>query len=145
MTVIEQSALLPYSAQEMFDLVNDIESYPHFMEGCQGAEVISQHDNIVTARLDLGKAGISYSFSTRNHLDPPHSMEMELLNGPFKRFEAYWTFKELRKDACKVSLYMEFEFSTGLIDRAMKKLFESSSKKLVGSVIQRAEELYGKR
>ena len=145
MTVIEQSALLPYSAEEMFNLVNDIESYPHFMEGCQGAEIISQHDNIVTARLDLGKAGIGYSFSTRNYLDPPNSMEMELIEGPFRRFEARWDFKALGERACKVSLNMRFEFSTGLIDRAMKKVFDSSSKRLVNSVTKRAEELYGKR
>lgn len=143
MTVIEKSALLPYSAREMFSLVNDIESYPHFMDGCQGAEIISQHDNKVTARLDLGKGGISYSFSTCNYLDPPHSIEMELLEGPFRKFDARWDFKELDERSCKVSLYMEFEFSRGLIDMALKKVFEASSKNLVAAVCKRAEELYG--
>lgn len=143
MTVIERSALLPYSAQAMFNLVNDIESYPHFMEGCEDAEVISTHDNIVTARLVLGKAGLSYAFSTRNHLDPPHSIEMELVEGPFRRFEARWDFKSLAPDACKVSLFMEFEFVSGIANFALRKLFDSSSKHLVDAVAARAKELYG--
>lgn len=145
MTVIERSALLPYPAQAVFDLVNDIEAYPHYMEGCQAAEVISQHDGIVTARLVLGRAGISYSFSTRNTLDPPHAMTMELIEGPFRRFEARWDFKELGPSACKASLFMQFEFSSGLIDIALKRLFDASSKNLVNAVTQRAHELYGNK
>ena len=57
MTRIQQSALLPYSAGAMFELVNDIASYPEFMDGCLGAEVLSQEEHEVLARLDLGKAG----------------------------------------------------------------------------------------
>lgn len=143
MTVIERSALLPYSDQQMFDLVNDVESYPHFMEGCQGAEIISQHDNIVTARLDLGKAGITYSFSTRNYLDPPKSIEMELVDGPFRSFEARWEFKALGPQACKVSLFMRFEFTSALIDIALKRIFDHSSRNLVNAVTARAKEVYG--
>lgn len=142
MTIIERSALLPYPAQAMFDLVNDIEAYPHFMEGCQDAEVISQHDNIVTARLVLGKAGLNYSFSTRNYLDPPHAIDMELVEGPFRRFDARWEFKPLAPDACKVSLVMEFEFVSGLADVALKRLFDSSARHLVEAVTGRAKELY---
>lgn len=143
MTVIEQSALLPYSAQQMFDLVNDIESYPHFMDGCQDAQIISQHDNIVTARLELGKGGITYGFSTRNILDPPDCIDMELVEGPFRYFDAHWEFKALSEEACKVSLFMEFEFTSGLIDIALKRVFDASSRHLVDSVTRRAKEIYG--
>ncbi|MEX2365136.1 MAG: type II toxin-antitoxin system RatA family toxin [Pseudohongiellaceae bacterium] len=143
MTIIERSALLPYSDQAMFDLVNDIESYPHFMEGCQGAEVISHHGNKMTGRLDLGKAGITYSFSTCNFLDPPRSIEMELVEGPFRTFEARWDFEALRENACKVTLHMEFEFNRSIIDVVLKKIFEASSRNLVNSVCKRADEIYG--
>lgn len=144
MSIIERSALLPYSDQKIFDLVNDIEAYPQFMDGCIGAELISKTDSLVTGRLELGKAGLKYSFSTRNLLNPPHSMDMELLEGPFKKFSSRWTFTALREDACKVSLRMEFEFRSGLIDMALKSLFESSSKNLVNAVCERANLLYGK-
>ncbi len=53
MTTIQQSALLPYSAEAMFDLVNDIESYPEFMDGCLGAEVLSKTENELQGRLDF--------------------------------------------------------------------------------------------
>lgn len=142
-TVIEHSALLAYSDQAMFDLVNDIESYPQFMDGCFAAEILSRTDGNVTARLHLGKAGLHYSFSTSNRLDPPGAMEMELLEGPFKKFNAHWKFEALRKDACKVSLYMEFEFTAGLVDMVLEKIFDASSKNLMNAVCKRADLLYG--
>ncbi len=144
MTVIQRSALLPYSDQAMFDLVNDIESYPEFMDGCVGAEILSQSSENVTARLDLGKAGLSYSFTTSNRLAPPHSMEMELLEGPFKKFSAHWKFKALQEDACKVSLFMEFTFKEGLVDVILEKIFDAYSNKLMDAVCKRAAVLYGK-
>jgi len=67
---VDQSALLPYSAAQMFALVNDIEAYPEFMDGCLGAEILDEQADTVTARLDLGKAGLRYSFTTRNTLKP---------------------------------------------------------------------------
>lgn len=143
MTTIQQSALLPYSAQDMFNLVNDIEAYPHFMDGCLGAEVISRNEREVVARLDLGKAGFKYSFTTRNLLQPPTSMEMQLLEGPFRQFSANWTFTPLKEDACKASLDMNFEFSSGLLNVALKSMFEASSRNLVNAVCKRADELYG--
>ena len=109
MTDIQQSALLPYSAQAMFDLINDIESYPQFMEGCKA----------------------------------PASMDMQLVEGPFRDFSARWTFTPLQADACKVNLDMHFEFESGLLDIVLKKLFESTSRNLVSAVCKRADELYG--
>ena len=143
MTHIQQSALLPYSAQAMFDLVNDIVSYPEFMEGCLGAEVLSQSDVEVLARLDLGKAGFKYSFSTKNILNSPKAIKMVLVDGPFKHFDAFWSFDALTEEACKASLDMTFEFKSGLLDLALKNLFNSSCKNLVNAVCKRAEKLYG--
>jgi ribosome-associated toxin RatA of RatAB toxin-antitoxin module len=142
-TEIQQSALLPYSAQAIFELINDIESYPQFMEGCLGAEVLERTDDLVTARLNLGKAGLKYSFTTRNTLQAPESMQMELVEGPFKRFNARWHFTPLKEDACKALLEMQFEFESGLLDVVLRKLFDSSCRNLVNAVCRRADELYG--
>ena len=141
--VILQSALLPYSAQAMFDLVNDIESDPEFMEGGVNSEVRSKSDSEVFARLDLGKAGFKYSISTKNILNSPETMVMELVDGPFKHFNARWTFDALSEDACKTSLNMYFEFKFGLLDLALKNLFDTSCKNLVNAVCKRADKLYG--
>ena len=143
MTHINQSALLPYSAGQLFDLVNDIASYPEFMDGCSTVEIIEKSQNQITSRLVLGKAGLRYAFTTCNTLKPSESMTMTLVEGPFENFSGAWTFLALDENACKVSLDMEFEFASGLVDAALKQLFESTSRNLVNSVCKRAELLYG--
>ena len=135
--------MLPYSAEQLFELVNDIEAYPEFMDGCISATILENSPEEVTARLELGKAGLRYSFTTCNALVPGQSMTMSLVEGPFQSFSAAWTFKALSDSACKVSLAMEFEFSSGIIDTALKHLFESTSRNLVNAVCKRAESLYG--
>jgi ribosome-associated toxin RatA of RatAB toxin-antitoxin module len=145
MTTISQSAILPYSAQIMFDLVNDIESYPLFMHGCLKAEIISANANEVVARLELGKAGFRYAFTTRNKLCPPESIEMSLIEGPFKKFAAQWRFVVLTESASKTCLDMQFEFRAGIIDAALRNLFEATSKDLVNAISRRAAYLYGRK
>ena len=144
MISVSRSALLPYAAEAVFALVNDIASYPQFLPGCLGAEVIEADAQVVTARLILGKAGLRYALTTRNLLEAPHRMEMQLVEGPFSAFRAQWQFTELGPQACKAILDMEFEFSAGLIDAALSSLFESTSRELVNAVCHRAEQLYGK-
>lgn len=141
---ISRSALLPYSAADMFALVNDIEAYPQFLNGCLGAKILGQGEDEVTAMLELGKAGLRYALTTRNELQPPTAMRMHLVDGPFREFEAAWSFEALGESACKVSLDMHFEFRKGLIDAALAALFESTARELVTAVCKRAETLYGK-
>jgi len=143
MTDIERSALVPYSSQQMFELVNDIERYPEFMHGCIDAEVISRTDAELVGRLVLGKAGIRHAFTTRNRLVPYSSMELALVEGPFRSFSATWHFKELTPEACKVTLSMHFDFSGGLLGRALEKIFHHSANRLVEDVVQRADVVYG--
>jgi ribosome-associated toxin RatA of RatAB toxin-antitoxin module len=143
LTHINQSALLPYSASQLFDLVNDIQSYPEFMDGCRAVEIIEKSQDQITARLELGKAGLRYAFTTCNTLKPAESIKMALVEGPFENFAAAWTFHALDKNACKVSLNMEFEFASGLVNAALKQLFDSTSRNLVNSVCKRAGLLYG--
>ncbi|MGM0634026.1 MAG: type II toxin-antitoxin system RatA family toxin [Pseudomonadota bacterium] len=144
MTTIERSALVPYSVEQMFHLVDDIESYPQFMQGCQEARVLERSENEVVGELTLGKAGIRQSFSTRNRLDPPRRMEMSLVEGPFTNFSAVWTFDPLADQACRVTLRMQFSFSGGLMGLALNRLFNHSANALVDDIVARAGRLYGK-
>jgi ribosome-associated toxin RatA of RatAB toxin-antitoxin module len=144
MTTISQSAILPYSAQVMFDLVNDIESYPLFMHGCTSANIISANANEIVARLELGKAGFKYAFTTRNQLRPPENIEMALIEGPFKKFAAQWRFVALTDTASKTCLDMQFEFRAGIVDMALRSLFEATSKDLVNAISKRAAHLHGR-
>ncbi len=143
MTIIQRSALLPYSAQQVYQLVDDIESYPQYMDGCVGAEVLQRETHLVEARLDLARAGISQSFATRNMLQPPLSIELELIEGPFDRFAGRWEFKPLSEAACKVSLDLEFAFSNSLLGAAAGKLFDSVTSHLVDAISARARQIYG--
>lgn len=144
MAKISRSALLPYSAERMFALVNDIAAYPEYMNGCVAAEVLQRDVDSVTARLTLGKAGLRYAFTTCNRLEPPQRMLMTLVEGPFKKFHAEWRFTTLSENASKTSLDMQFEFSIGLVNTALAVLFESTASEMVNAIAKRAEQLYGK-
>ncbi|QFU76765.1 type II toxin-antitoxin system RatA family toxin [Halioglobus maricola] len=143
MTNIQRSALLPYKPKQMFDLVNDIEAYPRYMEGCVGAEVLHRADDIVEARLDLAKGGIKQSFSTRNRVVDSRHIALELVDGPFNQFEGSWEFLPLGEKACKVSLELSFKVNNAVLGAAAAKLFDSVTINLVSAVEKRAKQLYG--
>jgi ribosome-associated toxin RatA of RatAB toxin-antitoxin module len=143
MISIERSALVNYSAEQMYDLIDDIEHYPEFMHGCLAAEVIGRNDAELVGKLTLGKAGIKYSFTTRNVLVPKESMQMQLIDGPFRQFDATWRFKALSDTASKVSLEMHFEWAGSFLGAAMEKLFQHSANSLVDELVARARVVYG--
>lgn len=143
MTIIHRHALLPYGDRLLFDLVNDIEAYPQYMEGCTGAEVLHREQGLVEARLQLSKGGISQSFSTRNRLQAPEFITLELLDGPFDFFQGRWEFRGLAENACKVTLHLEFTASSLLVGAAAGRLFDRVTNNLVDAVGRRARQLYG--
>lgn len=145
MITIERSALVPFSAEQMYELVNDVSQYPQFMNGCIAAEEVSRTPEELVGRLTLGKAGLRYSFTTRNVLTPGERMDLTLVEGPFRSFSATWHFKALTADASKVSLVMHFEWAGGLLGAAMGKLFQHSANSLVDEVVNRAHKVYGVR
>lgn len=145
MITIERSALVPFSAEQMYELVNDVSQYPQFMHGCIAAEEVSRTAEELVGRLTLGKVGLRYSFTTRNVLTAGERMDLTLVEGPFRSFSATWHFKALTADASKVSLVMHFEWAGGLLGAAMEKLFQHSANSLVDEVVNRAHKVYGAR
>lgn len=139
---VNRSALVNYSAQQMFDLVNDIEAYPQYMDGCVGAKVLKREGDWLEARLELSKAGVSQSFVTRNQLQAPESMSMTLVDGPFKYLKGCWRFTALNETACKVSFDLEFELQSKLLGMAVGKLFEAVASKQVDALCERAKQIY---
>jgi ribosome-associated toxin RatA of RatAB toxin-antitoxin module len=142
MTVISRSALVMHSAQAMYDLVNDVASYPQFMDGCAAVEVFEHTEQTMLARLDLKKAGVQISLMTRNSLQPSRQIEMHLEDGPFKKLKGLWLFKPLTEEACKVSLDLEFEFSSRGMGLAASNLFAGVANNLVDSLCQRADKVF---
>ena len=145
MTVIRKSALVPYSADEMYALVADIESYGQFLPWCGGARILQREPEAITASIAIAYRGVHKSFTTRNQLDPGRGMELKLVDGPFRRLVGHWRFEPLDDQACKVSLDLDFEFSNRLIAFAIGPVFESIANSLVDSFRQRAEVLHGRR
>jgi ribosome-associated toxin RatA of RatAB toxin-antitoxin module len=143
MTVINRSALLPYSARQLFDLVSDVESYPAYMEGCVGARILHAEEHLVEARLDLARGGITQSFSTRNRMLAAREISLELIDGPFEYFAGHWNFRALGDSACKMSLNLEFTVNSTLLGVAASRLFDKVTNNLVDAVGRRASQLYG--
>lgn len=143
MTSIHRSALLPHSAEQLYTLVNDVEAYPRFMEGCVGAEVLRADEASMEARLDLARGGITQSFTTLNVLRPHESITLSLKQGPFDHFAGAWRFVALAPGACKVSLDLEFRVRGGLLSAAAARLLDRVTSNLVDAVVRRAGELYG--
>ncbi|WP_296057315.1 type II toxin-antitoxin system RatA family toxin [uncultured Amphritea sp.] len=143
MTQVDRSALVLHTAEQMFDLVNDVESYPQFLPWCSGTTLIESTDETMQASLRVAKAGLKYSFTTRNELKRPGMIRIELVEGPFSSLSGLWTFKPLSDEACKVSLSLQFDFSGKLASLAMSKVFNQMATTMVDAFVNRADQVYG--
>jgi ribosome-associated toxin RatA of RatAB toxin-antitoxin module len=143
MPQIERTALVPYSCQQMFDLVNDISSYPEFIPGCSKARILRAEGQQIDAELTISKAGFEQKFATRNHLVEPSRIDMELLSGPFKSLNGGWRFEPMDDNACKVVLQLDFEFSSRMLRFAFGKIFDEVNRRMVDAFAQRAKTVYG--
>jgi len=141
--VITKSALVTFSARQMFDLVADMDSYPKFLPWCVAAEILSREDDHICGRMEVARVGIHQAFTTCNRFIPGERMELRLVDGPFRKLQGAWTFLPLREDACKVELKLDFEFSGKLIDKAFGRVFNQIANTLVDAFCKRAEEVYG--
>lgn len=144
MPTIQRSALVPYSAAQMFALVDDIESYPKFLPWCKTSQVLSRSEDEVHGRLELSRSGMEKAFTTCNRLQKNKMIEMRLVEGPFRHLEGFWTFDALATDACKVSLALEFEFSNKLLSLTVGPVFSQIANSLVDAFCKRAGDVYGK-
>jgi len=134
-----------YSTKEMFDLVNDVEAYSQFLPNCSNSKIVSQHDNNMTASLEISKAGIKKWFTTENTFINEDTVLLRLVDGPFKMLKGRWHFQELDAKACKVELELEFEFSSKLVELAFGKIFNDVAKNMVSAFTKRAKQVYGAR
>lgn len=144
MASINRSALVPFSAEQMYLLVDDIEHYGEFLPWCSDSDVLSRDEDEVRASLTISKAGFNKSFATCNRLQKNKMIEMRLLDGPFKHLEGFWRFDALAEDACKVSLDLEFEFSSKLVGMTFGPVFGQIANTLVDAFMNRAKQVYGK-
>lgn len=143
MASVSRSALVPYSAEQMFELVTDVNSYRDFLPWCGDSRVLKQEGDVVEASILVSKAGIERAFTTRNRMQPGKMVEIRLVEGPFRHLDGYWRFYPLREDACKVTLDLDFEFSSRVITLAFGKVFTQIANTLVDAFVKRAKEVHG--
>jgi len=142
MRKVSRSALVPYSAMQMYELVKDVESYPSFLPWCNAAEVHIRGEDFIEASLGLHRGRISKKFRTRNVFREGESLGIALVGGPFRHMRGGWTFHQLGDSGSKVALNLEFEFESRATDVIFGRFFENTCNALVDSFTRQAAKIY---
>lgn len=148
MREVNRSALVPYTAEQMFALVEDIERYPQFLPWVAAAQLLERSPNQVVGRLEMHRAGMSEAVTTRNTLTRPREITLTLVGGPgaFKTLEGRWTFEPIGEDrGTRVALSIRFEFANSMLNLLLSRSFEKSCNELVDAFVARARAVYGTR
>jgi len=132
-----------FNAEQMFQLINDILAYPEFLPDCGDSKIISSDNNKVTASLLVSKGGLKKWFTTENTLVTNQEVNMSLIDGPFKYLTGKWLLTPLSDEACKVSLQLDYEFSSKVFDLAFGRVFNGIANNMVQAFTQRAKQVYG--
>jgi ribosome-associated toxin RatA of RatAB toxin-antitoxin module len=137
---ISRSVLVPYSAEAMFDLIEQAERYPLFVPCCTGAEILERSEDWVAARLEITYAKWRFQLHTRNPKRRPQWLHVRLVEGPFKEFRGDWRLLPLADQGCKISFDLSYQpFAGGLFDRVAKAVLDRVVGSVVDAFVKRAE------
>lgn len=145
MTEISRSLLLPYSAAEMYALVNDVARYPEFLPSCIAAEVLSASETAMEARIAFSRMGLEQALTTHNRLVPPEAIDIEFVAGPFDYLHGQWRFQALAELACKVSFTVEFQLQARFLQFAAAAALKQAATQTIEAFQKRAVQVYGRR
>jgi ribosome-associated toxin RatA of RatAB toxin-antitoxin module len=140
---VKRSARVPYTTEQMFDLVNDVESYPKFLHWCRGARIESRQGSTVEATLEIGALGFHQSFRTRNTLERPERIGIDLVSGPFRRLRGEWRFVAAQDQGTDISLTLTFEVTSSPFGIVFAKVFEELAASQMTAFVDRAKKVYG--
>jgi ribosome-associated toxin RatA of RatAB toxin-antitoxin module len=143
MALVEKTVLVPYTPEQMYDLVDQAERYPEFLPWCGKAHVEFRDATTTRATLQINYRGVKQSFSTHNANERPHLIDIHLVSGPFRRLHGTWRFIPLGDAACKVDFRLEYEFAGRVLEKIVGPVFGPIANSLVDAFIHRAEQLYG--
>jgi ribosome-associated toxin RatA of RatAB toxin-antitoxin module len=138
---IRRSAIVRHSPEQMFDLVNDVDAYPRRFAWCAGVQVRDRKETSLTARLELRLGAFTQSFTTRNTLDPPQRIDMQLVEGPFRSLHGGWTFMALGESGCKIAFALDFDYS-GLMGAVLRSGFQKLADRMVDEFCREADRTY---
>lgn len=143
MPQVNKSALVHFSAEQMYALVDDIDAYHTFLPWCGGSEEHSRDEKSVVGSVTIKKGSVNKTFTTENTLDKPKQIEIKLVDGPFKTLQGFWRFDALKEDACKVSLELDYEFSSKILGVVVGPVFNQVANAMVDSFVKQAKVVYG--
>jgi ribosome-associated toxin RatA of RatAB toxin-antitoxin module len=143
MAMVEKSVLIERSAQQMFDLVDDVEGYPGFLPWCSQTRVEFRDERKTVATLHVNYRSVKTHFTTENEKKIPLSMSIKLVDGPFRRLEGLWYFKPLAENACKIEFRLSYEFSSKVFEKVIGPVFSQIANTFVDAFVMRANQFYG--
>lgn len=147
MIEVVKSAIVPFSAKQMFDLVNDVNQYHQFLRWCEQGSIIKQiSPTVYQAAVKISITGIKVAFITENTIKNQADewfLELLLKEGPFSKLQGHWHFKQLSTEGSKVQLKLNYEINSRAINRLFAKAFGSIANRMVADFVKRAEQLYG--
>jgi ribosome-associated toxin RatA of RatAB toxin-antitoxin module len=143
MPTIKHQLIVPYPAEAMFNLVNNIEDYPRFLPWCRSARILQQSEDEMKATLVLAKGGIHKAFTTRNILISGKMITIELIDGPFRHLDGRWQFEAITPNECQINLDLTFDFSTKILALMFGPIFHQAANSMVDAFCQEARIRYG--
>jgi ribosome-associated toxin RatA of RatAB toxin-antitoxin module len=138
MREVRRTATVQQPPSRMYELINDIESYPQFVPGCTHARVEARSDDEIIATLGVRRGPLNAEFTTRNELEPDRRIFMRLLRGPFKMLEGEWTLTPVGRGGCRIDLVLRFAFANKLSAILFEPLFQETAASLVDAFVARA-------
>lgn len=145
MHLVNRQAIVRYNAKAMFDLVNDIESYPEFLKWCHDSHLTDKSKDLMVAGMTISLAGMKKKFTTKNILSETTSgfkIYLDLVKGPFEQLNGHWSFTKLDENASKIELHLEFNFKSGFLNTAFKRAFGKIAQQLLSDFVTRAKHVY---
>ncbi|HUK06907.1 MAG TPA: type II toxin-antitoxin system RatA family toxin [Stellaceae bacterium] len=136
---------LPYSAEQLFDLVADVRRYPEFLPWCVGVRIRERTDKLLVADLLIGFKMVRERFSSRVVLDRPRRIDVTYSEGPFRYLNNHWIFIPEPDGGCTIDFFVDFEFRSRLLQRLVEVLFNEAVKRMVSAFDARARALYGEK
>jgi coenzyme Q-binding protein COQ10 len=145
MPVHTEKRILPYSPEQVYKLVADVERYPEFLPWCVACRKTRTYENGFDADLAIGFKMVREKFSSRVVLHPIDKVEVVYKDGPFKHLSNSWSFSATDDGkGCVVDFYLDFEFRSLMLQKIIGVLFEEAVRRMVSAFEARAEDLYGK-
>lgn len=136
-----EKAVLPYTPQQVFDLVADIQHYPDFLPWCLHTRILSRQENGCLATMTVGFGPFKETFTSRVTWDRPHSITVQYERGPFKHLNNHWIFSQ-DPHGCLVDFSVDFEFESRILRAAIGMVFSEATRMMVSAFKRRAKSIY---